>query len=116
MTKPIRATTLVVVKMCKMQKVLNFAHFNPKNTHISLCKNVQIFTMTLQMNSNRTYMHGYCSCVNDFFLFFFSLSSIKLLLFPNVYNNPARQNKKKEEENNHPITKPNATNKHHNLV
>ena len=35
------------------------------------------------------------------FLFFFSLSSIDLLLFPNFYNNPARQNKKKEEENNH---------------
>ena len=36
----IKATTSVVVKMCKIQKVLNFAHFNPKNTHISLCKNV----------------------------------------------------------------------------
>ena len=39
------------------------------------------------------------------FLFFFSLSSIKLLPFPNIYNNLARQNKKKEEENNHPTTK-----------
>ena len=52
------------------------------------------------------------------FLFFFSLSSIKLLPFPNIYNNPARQNKKKEEENNHPTTKPkpNTTTKHHNLA
>ena len=40
------------------------------------------------------------------FLFFFSLSSIKLLLFPNIHNNPAWQNKKKEEENNHPTTNP----------
>ena len=50
------------------------------------------------------------------FLFFFSLSSIKLLLFPNVYNNPVRQNKKKEEENNHPTTKPSAATKHRNLA
>ena len=61
----------MVAKMCKMQKILNFAHFNPKNTHISLCKNVQIYTMALQINSNRAYMHGYCSCVNDFFILFF---------------------------------------------
>ena len=67
------ATTLVVAKMCKMQKVLNFAHFNPKNIHINLCKNVQIYTMALQMNNNRAYMHGYCSCVTDFFILFFSL-------------------------------------------
>ena len=65
------ATTLVVAKMCKMQKVLNFAHFNPKNIHINLCKNVQIYTMALQMNNNRAYMHGYCSCVTDFFILFF---------------------------------------------
>ena len=25
------------------------------------------------MNSNCTYMHGYCSCANDFFILFFSL-------------------------------------------
>ena len=81
--KGIRATTSVVAKMCKMQKVHNFAHFNPKNTHINLCKNMQIYTTALQMNSNRAYVHGYCLCANDFF----SLSSIKLLLFLYVYNN-----------------------------
>ena len=53
--------------------MLNFAHFNPKNTHISTCKNVQIYTTALQMNSNHAYMHGYCSCANDFFILFFSL-------------------------------------------
>ena len=39
------------------------------------------------MNSNHAYMRGYYSCANDFFLFFFSLSPIKLLLFLYVYNN-----------------------------
>ena len=36
----------------------------------------------------------------------------------NVYNNPALawQNKKKEARNNPPTTKPNTTNKHHNLA
>ena len=29
--------------------------------------------MALQMNNNRAYMYGYCSCVNDFFILFFSL-------------------------------------------
>ena len=53
--------------------MLNFAHFNPKNTHISTCKNVQIYTTALQMNSNHAYMHGYYSCANDFFILFFSL-------------------------------------------
>ena len=67
------------------------------------------------MNSNHAYIHGYCSCVNDFFIPFFSLLSIKLLLFPNIYNNPTCQNKK-EEENNHPTTKPNATTKHRNIA
>ena len=37
-----RATALVVAKVCKIQKVLNFAYFNQKNTYISACKNVQI--------------------------------------------------------------------------
>ena len=46
--------------------------------------------------------------VNDFFILFY-LSSIKLLLFPNHYNNLARQN-------NHPTTKPSATTKHRNLA
>ena len=46
--------------------------------------------------------------VNDYFILFF-LFSIKLLLFPNHYNNPVRQN-------NHPTTKPNATTKHNNLA
>ena len=41
-TDTFRATTAVVAKMCIMQKVLNFAHFNSKNTSISLCKNGQI--------------------------------------------------------------------------
>ena len=41
-TVALRATTSMVAKMCKMQKVPNFAHSNPKNTHISLWKNVQI--------------------------------------------------------------------------
>ena len=65
------------------------------------------------MNNNCAYIHGYCLCV---FLFFFSLSSIKLLLFPNIYNNLACQNKKKEEENNHSTTKPSTTTKHRNLA
>ena len=50
------------------------------------------------------------------FLSFFSLFSIKLLLFPSIYNNPVCQNKKKEEENNHSTTKPSATTKHRNLA
>ena len=29
--------------------------------------------MALQMKSSCVYMHGYCSCVNDFFIIFFSL-------------------------------------------
>ena len=47
-------------------------------------------------------------------------SAVKALLqqipFPNVYNNPARQNKKKEAENNHPTAKPSTTTKHRNLA
>ena len=48
---------------------------------------MQIYTISLQTNNNRAYMHSYCSSANDFFLFFFSLSSIKLLLFLYFYNN-----------------------------
>ena len=66
------------------------------------------------MNSNRTYMHGYCSYTYNFFIFIFSLSPLSNYFscsmstttssFPNVYNNLAWQNKKKKEENNHPTT------------
>ena len=35
---------------------------------------------------------------------------------PNIYSNPARQNKKKEAENNHPTAKPSTTTKHRNLA
>ena len=55
--------------------MLNFAHFNQKNTHINTYKNVQKYKTVLQMNNNRAYMHDYCSCANNF-LFFFSLSSL----------------------------------------
>ena len=72
----VRATITGVAKICKIQKWLNFAHFNPKNTHISPCKNVQIYKTVLQMNSNRAYMHGYCPCANDFFILFFSIPHV----------------------------------------
>ena len=57
--------------------------------------------------------------------FFFSLlyqtTSLPLRLqqpnsFPNIYNNPARQNKENEEKNNHPTTKLSTTTKHRNLA
>ena len=54
--------------------------------------------ISCKMNSNRAYIRGYCSRVNDFFILF-SLSSIKLLLFPNHYNNPACQNQLKINPN-----------------
>ena len=41
----IRATASAVVKSCIIQIVHHFAHFNPKNAHISQCKNMQICTI-----------------------------------------------------------------------
>ena len=41
----IRATASAVVKSCIIQIVHHFAHFNPKNAHISQCKSVQICTI-----------------------------------------------------------------------
>ena len=44
--KLLRATTSEVAKLCKVQKVVNFTHFNKKkkkNTHISACKIVHIY-------------------------------------------------------------------------
>ena len=59
------------------------------------------------MNSNRAYIHGYCSPCKQFFNII--LSSVKPLPFPNHRDNPARQN-------NHPTTKLRATTKHRNLA
>ena len=42
-----RATALVVAKVCKIQKMLNFIHFNKKNTYISACKSVQIYKIAI---------------------------------------------------------------------
>ena len=72
----IRATTSVVAKICKIHKVLNFAHFNPKNTNISTCKNVQIYKVaTVTMHICTITVH-----VQMIFLFFFSLSLLYLAL------------------------------------
>ena len=74
----LRASTSVYGYSCKIHKAALFTHFGQKNTHISGCKIVQNIHPTVQMNNNRVNIHGYCSCVNDFFILF-SLS-IKLLL------------------------------------
>ena len=70
-TKQIRASTSMDAKLCKMQKILHFTHFDPKNTNISEYKNVykcSIATVTM-------YMHGYCStCI--YYYYFFSLSLV----------------------------------------
>ena len=72
----IRATTSMVAKICKIQKVLNFAHFNPKNTNIGSCKNVQIYKVaTVTMHICTVTVH-----VQMIFLFFFSLSLLYLAL------------------------------------
>ena len=41
--KKVRATASEVAKLCKIQKVVNFTHFNEKNTHINVCKIVHIY-------------------------------------------------------------------------
>ena len=71
----------MVAKVCKIQKVLNFAHFNQKNTHQCLqkCANIQ------NCYSNRAYMHDYCSFANDFFFLFFFCLSPFILLFSSVF-------------------------------
>ena len=65
----IRATALVVAKVCKIQKVLNLAHLNKKkkNTHISACKSVQIYkTATVTVHICTVTVHVQM-------IFFFSL-------------------------------------------
>ena len=42
-----RATTSVVAKSCKIQKVVHLAHFDQKNTHISGCKIVHKCTSAI---------------------------------------------------------------------
>ena len=74
----LRASTSVHGYSCKIHKAALFTHFGQKNTHISGCKIVQNIHPPMRMNSNRVDIHGYCSCVNYFFILF-SLS-IKLLL------------------------------------
>ena len=41
---PLRASILVDVKLCKIQKATNFIHVVPKDFHISLSKTVYIYT------------------------------------------------------------------------
>ena len=72
----IRATASTVVKSCIIQIVHHFAHFNPKNAHISQYKSVQICTITIVT------MHIYTVTVALPFniLVFVSLSSLYLWL------------------------------------
>ena len=90
-----RAFPSAHVNSSKIEKCANFTHFEQKKIPTSvgvklciiytrLCKwtvTVYIFTVTVHR-------------VNHFFILF-SLSSIKLLLFPNHYNNLVRQNQLK---------------------
>ena len=56
----------------KYKKKFQFTYFIPKFFHISSCKNVYIYTTSCKMNSNRAYLHGYCSPCKQFFNIIFS--------------------------------------------
>ena len=93
--------------------MFNFTHFNQKNTHISTCKNVQI-TKKKKKNyyNNYSYMHGYCSRANDFFILFFCLPLhhallLCLLLTTKPQNHPyPTLNHRSLSSSNNKITKP----------
>ena len=75
-TKQIRASTSMDAKLCKMQKILHFTHFDQKNTNISEYKNVYKCSIAIVT----VYMHGYCStCIYYFIIFFLSLSLLSLV-------------------------------------
>ena len=95
-TKQIRASTSMDAKLCKMQKIFHFTHFDPKNTNISEYKNVYKCSIAIVT----VYMHGYCSTCIYYFIIFFSLSLsclwflsvfliffslLSLLLFPSLF-------------------------------
>ena len=57
----------MIAKVCKIQKVLNFVHFNQINTYISACKSVQIYkTATVTVHICTVTVHVQM-------IFFFSL-------------------------------------------
>ena len=58
-----RASTSVGAKSCIIEKVTHFAHFDPKKTHISRCKIVNLCTI------NTITMHIYMVTVALHFLF-----------------------------------------------
>ena len=106
----IRATALVVAKVCKIQKVLNFAHFNNnKNTHISACKSVQIYKIaTVTVHICIVIVH-----VQMIFLFFFFSLPLHLalplclLLTIKSQNHPCPSlNHRSLSSSNNKITKP----------
>ena len=68
----------MLAKIWKIQKVLNFAHFNPKNTYISTCKNVQVYKTVLQMNSNVHICRLLLMCKWFFYSFFLSPCQVTL--------------------------------------
>ena len=104
----LRVTALVIAKVCKIQKMLNFAYFNQINTHISTCKSVQIYkTATIIMHICTVTVH-----VQMIFLFFFPLSPF-ILLFPCLrlatkpQNHPCPSlNHRSLSSSNNKITKP----------
>ena len=95
-------------KSLQNTKVLNFAHFTPKNTNISACKNVQIYKIA----TITVHMHGYYSCANDFFILFFSLPLhlallLCFLLTTKPQNHPYPSlNHRSLSSSNNKITKP----------
>ena len=99
-------------KVCKIQKVLNFTHFNQKNTHISSCKNVQIYkTATVTMHICTVTVHVQMV----FFILFFSLPlHLDLLLTTKPQNHPYPSlNYRSLFSSNNKITKPLLSNLNH---
>ena len=112
----VRAIPSVVAKLCKIQKkMLHFAHFNQKNSHISPCKKCANIH---NCYSNRAY---------TFLIFFFSPLtfslplSLSLQLIISATDNPHRQPHKPNttthitatQQRQTPPLQPSTANHHH---
>ena len=103
---PLRASTPARGYSSKIKKKCSNLHILPQNSSTSVYVKMFKYTrLSCKMNSNRTYIHGYCSPCKQFFNIIFSPLS-------NDFSSPTITTTQRDRI----TTKPSATTKHRNLA
>ena len=114
----VKASASMDVKLCKIQKTINFTYFAPKIFHINPFKTVYIYTfatLTVHIYTITIVVYTIILLISHFTPFFFSFSSLckrnsisnfssPHLLFPHIHTNTSTETNQHKNTQTHPHT------------